>query len=66
MPREPLNYWFGIEDEESEFCGEEFFVQAFSFKSAKRIAQDLFPKETLSYYGVVSDYRAESMGLDTY
>lgn len=66
MPKNHLNYWFGIEDEESELCGEEFFVAAFSYKQAKRIVQENFPNEKLSYYGIVSDLTAESMGLDTY
>lgn len=66
MAKDHLNYWFGIEDVESELCGVEFFVAAFSFKQAKQIAKENFPKEKLSYYGVVSDFAAECMGLDTY
>ena len=64
--------WFGIEDEESQLCGEEWFVEvdAENIKDAKEMAAKInqanFPNETLSYYGRVTAYTAETMGLDTY
>lgn len=62
----PLTYYFGITDENSILCGEEFFVEAFSYKQALNIASETFPNENLTYYGIVSDEEAEIMGLDTY
>lgn len=62
----PLTYYFGITDENSIYCGEEFFVEAFNYKQALNIASETFPNENLKYYGIVSDEEAEIMGLDTY
>lgn len=62
----PLMYYFGITDENSIYCGEEFLVAAFSYKQALSIATEEFPNENLKYYGVVSDEEAEIMGLDVY
>lgn len=61
-------YWWGISDEESELCGEEFFTE---LKDATRkdhfdYMRKLFPHETVTCYGKVSEAEAEMMGLDTY
>ena len=61
-------YWFGINDENSNLCGEEFFTELEDADKAKHIAyaQSLFPHENLICYGKVSRAEAEMMGLDTY
>lgn len=66
-------YWFGINDEESELCGEEFFTELFTEAKGKELkemhveyAKSIFPNETLTCYGRVSREEAEMMGLDTY
>lgn len=64
-------WWFGITNEYSNLCGEEFFVEVDvpldrAKREARRIAQMNFPNETLSCYGRVSATEAEMMGLDTY
>ena len=64
-------WWFGLNDENSDLCGEEFFVEvnvtldkakAEAMKQAKKI----FPGEKITCYGRVSEFEAEMMGLDTY
>jgi len=61
------NYWFTIDDEDSDLCGEEFFVQIDGGKDdAYAYAHELFPNVQLKCYGKVSDFEAEYMGLDTY
>ena len=64
-------WWFGIEDENSDMCGEEFFVEVNvpmdrAKKCAMKIAKENFPKEILKCYGRVGQAEAEMMGLDTY
>lgn len=60
-------YWYGVRDEESYFDGEEFFVEAESKEKADKIANSIFPDGTfIAYFGPVSDYTAECLGLDTY
>ena len=65
-------FWFEINDENSDLCGEEFFVELNDslFKPTKKeaieYAQSIFPDEKLHYLGKVSAYEAEMMGLDTY
>ena len=61
-------YWWIIEDEESEMCGEEFFTE---LKDATRAqhrsyVKELFPNENPRCLGRVSEEEAEMMGLDTY
>ena len=61
-------YWWGIEDENSDLCGEEFFTE---LKDAdanehKKYAKEIFPNEKIVCYGKVSAAEAEMMGLDTY
>ena len=64
-------WWFAINDEESDLCGEEFFVEVeatLDVAKAKAIeeAKKIFPNEKLTCYGRVSRFEAEIMGLDTY
>ena len=61
-------YWWGIYDEESELCGEEFFtaLKNGDAKKHKEYAQSLFPNEKLTCYGLITEDEAEMMGLDTY
>lgn len=61
-------YWFGIEDENSDLCGEEFFTELKDADKQAHIAyaQSIFPHEKLTCYGKVSVDEAEMMGLDTY
>ena len=64
-------WWFGFEDENSNLCGEEFFVEvnvtldkakAEAIKQAKKNIHN----EKITCYGRVSELDAEMMGLDTY
>lgn len=61
-------YWWGIEDENSDLCGEEFFTELEDNTKAGHAAyaKELFPNEKLVCYGKLSSYEAEMMGLDTY
>lgn len=61
-------YWWGIEDEDSELCGEEFFTELENADKAthKAYVQYLFPNENPKCYGKVTEEEAEMMGLDTY
>lgn len=64
-------YWWGINDEDSELCGEEFFTELLlSDGDMKAIhteyAQSIFPNEKLTCYGEVDEIEAEILGLDTY
>ena len=64
-------WWFAINDENSDLCGEEFFVEVnVTLDKAKveaiKIAKENFPNEKLTCYGRVSFEEAEIMGLDTY
>ena len=64
-------WWFAITGEDSDLCGEEFFVEVYTeLELAKaeaiRVAGQIFPGEQLVCYGRVSQAEAEMMGLDTY
>lgn len=61
-------YWWGINDVNSDLCGEEFFTElATDSKEAHECyVRDLFPNERVTCYGEVSETEAEMMGLDTY
>lgn len=67
-----VDYWFGITDEDSGLCGEEFLVEVDRdyepdpLAAAKEIAAENFPDVELTCYGAISTYQAEMMGLDTY
>lgn len=67
MPKNKMGtYWFGIKTEGSVFEGEEFFVEKPNANEARDYAKRLFPNEEIAFYGKVSEYFAECMGLDTY
>ena len=64
-------WWFEVTDEDSENCGEEFFVEVdTTLDKAKREAMMIaginFPATELTCWGRVSEVEAEIMGLDTY
>lgn len=61
-------YWWGIEDEDSELCGEEFFTELENAGRAEhnKYVLELFPNENVKCYGRVTEEEAEMMGLDTY
>jgi len=61
-------YWWGITDEESDLCGEEFFTELenASFTEHLIYVKGLFPNENPKCYGKVTEEEAEMMGLDTY
>lgn len=60
------NYLFEIVGEESEFCGELFFVQCDTLEEAEEILKIYFIDEKLHYIGLFDDEEAEAMGYDTY
>lgn len=59
-------YWFEIITEDSELCGEEFFVEANTMHEAHEIVDTYFPNEDTLCHGKVSEVEAEMMGFDTY
>jgi len=61
-------YWWVIDDEESDLCGEEFFTELKNADAIehKKYVKELFPNETVKCFGMVSEEEAEMMGLDTY
>ena len=59
-------WWFEIVGEDSDLCGEEFFVEADDKREAFAIAKHEFPGEKLVTHGTVSETEAEIMGFDTY
>ena len=65
-------YWFGVVDEDSDLCGEEFFVEVDAgyeddpLAIAWDIAAENFGDVKMKCYGCVSKFAAEMMGLDTY
>ena len=66
-----MTYWFEVVGEDSDFCGEEFFVEVGCFEedplaSAWDVAVSNFPDEELECHGKVSFGFAEMMGYDTY
>lgn len=61
-------YWWEVTDENSDLCGEEFFTELKDASAIdhKNYAKKIFPNEKLHCLGMVSEYEAETMGLDTY
>lgn len=61
-------YWWAINDEDSELCGEEFFTELENAdkREHRAYAKQIFPNERLTCYGRVTEEEAERMGLDTY
>lgn len=60
------NYLFEIIGEESEYCGEMFFVQCDTIEEAEDIVKIYFTDEEVKYLGLFDDEEAEAMGYDTY
>ena len=62
-------YWWEIVDEDSPYCGEEFFTalpdNAGSGEHYHH-ARNLFPGVKLKCHGYITEEEAEMMGLDTY
>ena len=67
-----VDYGFEFTDEESELCGECFFVEVEdkgavqSFREACRIAEDNFPDEFFKLVLICTSDEAEIYGWDTY
>ena len=61
-------YWWIIDDEDSDICGEEFFTELKDGTYADHVSYvlELFPNENPRCIGQVTDFEAEMMGLDTY
>lgn len=61
-------YWWIIDDEDSELCGEEFFTELedATFEDHRNYVREVFPNENPQCLGQVSEEEAEMMGLDTY
>ena len=61
-------YWWGINDENSNLCGEEFFTELEDADAIdhKKYVKKIFPNEKVICYGQVTETEAEMMGLDTY
>lgn len=61
-------YWWTIDDENSDLCGEEFFTELKDGdkKAHRDYVLTLFPNEKPRCLGEVSQEEAEMMGLDTY
>ena len=60
------DYLFEIVDEDSDLCGEQFFVECDTEDEAWWIADANFPDVVLECHGSYSIEEAEIMGLDTY
>ena len=60
------DFLFEVIGEDSDLCGEQFFVECNTLASAREIAQENFPDEELSYCGKYFVEEAEILGLDTY
>ena len=60
------DFLFEIMGEDSDLCGEEFFVECYTEAEAWRIAEANFPNEELYCWGRYSPAEAEMMGYDTY
>lgn len=64
-------WWFEVVDEDSDLCGEEFFVEVEgTLDTAKAkaiaIAKDVVPGTKIACHGRISEEDAEMMGYDTY
>jgi hypothetical protein len=65
-----IDYLFEVVGEDSDLCGEEFFVEVVmeeDYRSAAwEIAIENFPNEELRCLGAYPPALAEAMGYDTY
>lgn len=61
-------YWWTIDNEDSELCGEEFFTELkdATYEQHINYVCELFPNENPRCLGKISAEEAEMMGLDTY
>ena len=65
------DYLFEIVDEDSELCGEQFFVECDSWEEAWQVVIDNFGKDAMLYHKIegIGEYsleEAEILGYDTY
>ena len=60
------DFMFEIVGEDSELCGEQFFVECDTFDEAWKIAVENFGDEDFDYVGKYTPAEAEAIGLDTY
>jgi len=60
------DFLFGIVGEDSENCGEQFFVECDTLEDAWLVVQDNFPDEEIEYICEYHPAVAEMIGLDTY
>jgi len=60
------DFMFAVVGEDSENCGEHFFVECNNLSTAWEIASDTWANEELDYLGKYSIEEAEMLGLDTY
>ena len=65
-----IDYLFEVIDEESELCGEVFFVEVLNNEDALEMAWDIacenFPDVELECIGIYTPSMAEVLGYDTY
>lgn len=61
-----FDFMFEVVGEDSDICGEQFFVECETKPEAWAIAHDNFPEEELHYCGRYTVEEAEWIGLDTY
>lgn len=61
-----FDFLFEVIGEDSDLCGEQFFVECDTKREAYQIAADNFPDEELRYCGKYSVEQAEILGYDTY
>ena len=61
-----IDYLFEVIDEDSELCGERFFVECEEIYDAWIVAQENFPNEKLELIGAYYPEDAEILGYDTY
>ena len=60
------DYLFEIIDEDSDACGEQFFVECESLRKAREIVYENFPDVAVKFCGLYSIAEAEILGYDTY
>ena len=60
------DFMFEVVGEDSDICGEQFFVECDTKSEAWEIARANFEDEELQYCGRYSIEEAEWIGLDTY
>ena len=65
-----MTYWFEVTDEDSDLCGEEFFVETKagfgSLAKAWEIVRENFGDIEIECLGPIGAFQAAMMGLDTY